>query len=111
MIYAKAAYSATAASLHWLTAIPVVGCVGCVMKAQNSPKEEVGTWMHRHKSLGLLSAMIVAPRLAYRVFNMSAVRLSTIHLVAGPHLAFLPAGMKLVIAFSQGPFLCCAVQG
>jgi hypothetical protein len=74
MSYAKAAYSVTASNLHWFTAIPVVGCIGCVLKAQNSPKNEVGTWMHRHKSLGLLSAMIIAPRLAYRVFNMSAVR-------------------------------------
>ena len=42
---------------------------GCVLKCQQSPKEEKGKWMHRHKSLGLLTGLIVAPRLGYRIFN------------------------------------------
>lgn len=29
--------------------------------------------MHRHKSLGLLTGMIVAPRVAYRLSNMAGV--------------------------------------
>jgi hypothetical protein len=28
-----------------------LGCVGCVLKAQQAPKPEKGKWMHRHKSL------------------------------------------------------------
>jgi cytochrome b561 len=31
--------------------------------------------MFRHKSLGLLTGMIVAPRLAYRLVNRSSVRI------------------------------------
>ena len=38
----KTAYSVTAAYYHWLVAIPAVGCVGSVLKAQQrggaSPK-------------------------------------------------------------------------
>lgn len=70
----KTAYSVTAASYHWLVAIPAVGCVGSVLKAQQSPKGEKGTWMWRHKSLGLLTGIFVAPRLAYRVFNRAAYK-------------------------------------
>ena len=56
-----------------MVAIPLVGCVGTVLKAQQAPKEEKGKWMFRHKSLGLLTGMVVAPRLAYRVLNRGAV--------------------------------------
>ena len=51
-----------------------MGCVGTVLKSQQAPKEEKGLWMHRHKSLGLLTGMIVLPRVAYRLGNMTAVR-------------------------------------
>jgi len=74
MSIAATAYSITASNFHWLSAIPMLGCVGCVLKAQDSPKEDKGTWMFRHKSLGLLTGMIVAPRLAYRIVNRSSVR-------------------------------------
>jgi cytochrome b561 len=63
------AYSVTASWLHWATAASAIGCIGTVLKAQQSPKEEKGTWMFRHKSLGTLTAMIVAPRIAYRVIS------------------------------------------
>jgi hypothetical protein len=76
----KALYSTAASYFHWMVAIPAVGCVGTVLKAQNSPKEEKGKWMFRHKSLGLLTAMVVAPRLAYRVFSSKAVGF-TFHLI------------------------------
>jgi len=49
----------------------MIGCVGSVLKAQEAPKEQKGEWMFRHKSLGLLTGMLVAPRLAYRLLNMS----------------------------------------
>mmetsp|Transcript_10305 Transcript_10305/g.21647 ORF Transcript_10305/g.21647 Transcript_10305/m.21647 type:complete len:161 (+) Transcript_10305:116-598(+) len=74
MSVAAKAYTITASNLHWLSAIPMIGCVGCVLKAQDSPKSEKGTWMHRHKSLGLLTGMIVAPRLAYRIVNRSSYK-------------------------------------
>jgi 1,2-dihydroxy-3-keto-5-methylthiopentene dioxygenase len=64
--------------MHWLTAIPIIGCVGCVLKAQEAPKEDKGTWMHRHKSLGLLSGMIVAPRLAYRLVSRSSYSIESL---------------------------------
>lgn len=70
----KTAYSIAAANLHWLTAIPAVGCVATVLKAQEAPKEEKGMWMHRHKSLGLLTGMIVVPRVGYRLFQRSAYK-------------------------------------
>mmetsp|Transcript_16182 Transcript_16182/g.28256 ORF Transcript_16182/g.28256 Transcript_16182/m.28256 type:complete len:190 (-) Transcript_16182:332-901(-) len=78
MSFATTAYSVTASYLHWLSAVPMIGCVGCVLKAQQSPKEEKGKWMYRHKSLGLLSGMIVAPRLAYRIFNRAAYSVETL---------------------------------
>lgn len=68
----KMAYSITASSLHWAVAFPFIGCIGTVLQAQQAPKEEKGLWMHRHKSLGLLTGMIVAPRLAYRLLNRPA---------------------------------------
>eukprot|EP00934_Nitzschia_sp_Nitz4_P002987 Nitzschia sp. Nitz4//scaffold3_size479765//339526//340314//NITZ4_000141-RA/size479765-augustus-gene-1.614-mRNA-1//-1//CDS//3329550881//2977//frame0 len=68
----KALYSATAGAFHWMTAIPLIGCVGTVLKAQQAPKEEKGTWMYRHKSLGLLTGMIVLPRVGYRLLSSSS---------------------------------------
>ncbi|KAL7562977.1 hypothetical protein ACA910_018615 [Epithemia clementina (nom. ined.)] len=65
-------YSLAASWFHWAVAIPMVGCVGTVLKAQQAPKEEKGKWMFRHKSLGLLSAMIVAPRFGYRLLARSS---------------------------------------
>lgn len=69
----KQVYSAAASYFHWMVAIPLVGCVGTVLKAQQAPKEEKGKWMFRHKSLGLLTGMVVAPRFAYRILNRQAV--------------------------------------
>jgi cytochrome b561 len=70
----KTAYSIAAANLHWLTAIPAMGCVGSVLTAQQAPKSEKGKFMHIHKSLGLLTGMIVLPRVGYRLFNQSAYK-------------------------------------
>jgi 1,2-dihydroxy-3-keto-5-methylthiopentene dioxygenase len=72
MSFAASAYSVTASYLHWAAAVPMIGCVGCVLKAQEVKGPEKGTWMHRHKSLGLLTGMIVAPRIAYRLFSRSS---------------------------------------
>ena len=77
MSVAAKAYTATASSLHWLSGISMIGCIGSVLQAQNAPKGEKGKWMWRHKSLGLLTGMIVAPRVAYRIANRSAVSTGT----------------------------------
>lgn len=61
------AYSMTASAYHWAVAIPMIGTIATVIKCQNSPKPEKAKWMHRHKSLGLLTGMLVAPRVAYRL--------------------------------------------
>jgi cytochrome b561 len=53
----------------------MIGCVGTVLTAQRAPKEDKPRLMNLHKSLGLLTGMIVAPRVAYRIFNRAAVRL------------------------------------
>lgn len=81
------AYSISAANLHWLTAVPAIGCVATVLKAQDAPKGEKGKWMWRHKSLGLLTGMIVVPRVAYRVFNRSAYKVFPLEGSKLEHLA------------------------
>ncbi|KAL7546331.1 hypothetical protein ACHAWF_009665 [Thalassiosira exigua] len=63
------AYAVAASYYHWLVAAPLMGSVASVLICQQSPKEEKGKWMFRHKSMGLLTGLIVAPRLGYRVFN------------------------------------------
>jgi cytochrome b561 len=73
------AYSKGASAFHWLAAAPIIGCIGTVLAAQNAPKEEKGKWMHRHKSLGLLTGMIIAPRFAYRLISSQSYRVQ--HLV------------------------------
>jgi 1,2-dihydroxy-3-keto-5-methylthiopentene dioxygenase len=68
-MYARAGYAAFASYFHWIVAFPLIGTVATVLKAQQAPKEEKGEWMFRHKSLGLLTGMLVAPRVAYRVLS------------------------------------------
>lgn len=51
-------------------------CFNPVLQAQQAEKKDKGLWMHRHKSLGLLSGMIVLPRVGYRLFNAAKVRKS-----------------------------------
>lgn len=75
---AKLAYTATASSFHWMVAVPLVGTVASVLKAQQSPKAEKGKWMHRHKSLGLLTGCIVAPRFAYRLLAGSSYKVRNV---------------------------------
>ena len=51
--------------------------------------------MHRHKSLGLLSGMIVLPRVAYRLGNMAAVRTYVIM-----YIISCPGFVLVVVDFS-----------
>jgi cytochrome b561 len=45
---------------------------------QQAPKEDKGYWMFTHKSLGLLTGMVVAPRLAYRLVNRVAYKVEEV---------------------------------
>ena len=96
-------FSLTASWFHWAVAIPMVGCVGTVLKAQQSPKSEKGKWMFRHKSLGLLSAMIVAPRLCYRLLSRPAYNVrdiqgnSAFENMAGKFTHYLMYGWMVVM--------------
>ncbi|KAL3924032.1 MAG: hypothetical protein SGILL_001296 [Bacillariaceae sp.] len=78
MSFASSAYSVGASYFHWFAAVPMIGCVGTVLQAQQAPKEDKGRLMHLHKSLGLLTGMIVAPRLAYRIFNRAAYKVDAL---------------------------------
>lgn len=98
-------YSLTASWLHWATALPLIGCVGTVLKAQQAPKEEKGQWMFRHKSLGLLTGMIVAPRVAYRVISSGSYHVQklsghpeVLNMAAGATHLFLYAFMTVMPA-------------
>ena len=66
---AASAYTIAASYYHWIVAAPLMGSVASVLICQQSPKEEKGKWMWRHKSLGLLTGLVVAPRLGYRLIN------------------------------------------
>jgi cytochrome b561 len=68
------AYSRAAGMFHWLAAFPMIGCVASVLQAQQAPKELKADLMFRHKSLGLLTGLIVAPRFAYRLFNRAGYK-------------------------------------
>eukprot|EP00457_Paulinella_chromatophora_P010591 gb/GEZN01010699.1/.p1 GENE.gb/GEZN01010699.1/~~gb/GEZN01010699.1/.p1 ORF type:complete len:219 (-),score=30.52 gb/GEZN01010699.1/:212-868(-) len=67
------AYPLSVSVLHWLMAPTLMGAVGSVVIAQSLDKkdtefkENYGKWMWRHKSLGLLTGMLVVPRVANRV--------------------------------------------
>lgn len=61
--------------MHWVVAFPLIGCVATVLQAQNAPKEQKGELMRRHKSLGLLTGMLVAPRVGYRLLSSSKYKL------------------------------------
>ena len=75
MSYTRIGYTATASYYHWLVAFPLIGSVASVLQAQNAPKEQKGDLMWRHKSLGLLTGMLVAPRVAYRLLNRDSYHL------------------------------------
>jgi 1,2-dihydroxy-3-keto-5-methylthiopentene dioxygenase len=68
-------YTAAASYMHWIVAFPLIGSVASVLQAQSAPKEQKGELMWRHKSLGLLTGMLVAPRVAYRLLSRDSYRL------------------------------------
>lgn len=78
MSYARLGYTTTASYFHWIVAFPLIGCVATVLKAQQVPKTERGDWMWRHKSLGLLTAMLVTPRVAYRLLSRDSYNVASL---------------------------------
>mmetsp|Transcript_29783 Transcript_29783/g.70811 ORF Transcript_29783/g.70811 Transcript_29783/m.70811 type:complete len:183 (+) Transcript_29783:187-735(+) len=68
-------YTVAASYYHWAVAVPLTGSIACVLAAQQAPKGEKGPWMYRHKSLGLLTGLIVAPRLGYRIFKSASYKI------------------------------------
>jgi len=50
-------------------AVPMTVSIGAVLRAQQLPKrsEERQYWMRQHESFGVLTAVVLVPRLAYRV--------------------------------------------
>ncbi len=40
MSVAAKAYTATASSLHWLSGISMVGCIGCVLQVNTNKRRE-----------------------------------------------------------------------
>ena len=99
MSYPAAVYSITAAYYHWLVAVPLVGSIGCVLKAQQSPKEEKGKWMFRHKSLGLLTGIVVAPRVAYRLLSAQSYNVEKILGTSAAEHSFAKATHFLLYGF------------
>mmetsp|Transcript_23057 Transcript_23057/g.28285 ORF Transcript_23057/g.28285 Transcript_23057/m.28285 type:complete len:187 (+) Transcript_23057:115-675(+) len=74
-------YTKAATYYHWMVAVPLLGSVGAVLKAQDTPKErmeEKMTWMWRHKSLGVLTGLVVAPRLGYRLMNIGKYHIESL---------------------------------
>lgn len=58
-------YTQLMSVMHWATAPAMMGTVATVMYSQfGAEKKDKGTWMWRHKSLGLLTAFLAAPRIA-----------------------------------------------
>merc|ERR1712166_565950 len=78
---APLAYSRAASIHHWAVGGALLGTIGCVLKCQQSPKEEKGAWMFRHKSLGLLTGLLVLPRLATKLTSVSPGRLPGGHII------------------------------
>ena len=59
------AYSRATSSLHWLSAVSLIGAVGSALKAQSTTdKKTKGEIMFYHKSLGLLTGILLVPRVA-----------------------------------------------
>jgi 1,2-dihydroxy-3-keto-5-methylthiopentene dioxygenase len=61
------AYSKALSLFHWAVGLSMIGSIGAVLQAQQVKGKEKGVWMFRHKSLGLLAGILVAPRVLLRV--------------------------------------------
>ena len=79
--------------LHWAMAPALTGSILCVLKAQQydwkTSPEPKGIWMYRHKSLGLLTAIIAVPRI------MTKLSAPAVAAVSGP------AGIQMAARLSH----------
>uniref|UniRef100_A0A7S2UZ64 Cytochrome b561 bacterial/Ni-hydrogenase domain-containing protein n=1 Tax=Fibrocapsa japonica TaxID=94617 RepID=A0A7S2UZ64_9STRA len=64
-----ASYTKAVSYMHWLSAPAMLGCVGTVLQAQQVKGKSKGDFMFYHKSLGLLSGILVAPRLGAKLIS------------------------------------------
>ena len=66
--------------LHWGMAPALTGSILCVLKAQQydwkTSGEQKGLWMFRHKSLGLLTGMLVVPRIWVKMTSPAVAALA-----------------------------------
>lgn len=94
-----AVYTKAASYYHWMVAAPLLGSVASVLIAQEIPKEDKegkGKWMWRHKSLGVLTGLVVAPRLGYRLMNIGKYQIE--HLPGhGPIMGILSNASHLAL--------------
>lgn len=65
---------------HWVGGFAVLGAVGGVLGARQAGKEQflgrdAGDWMWFHKSCGLLTGMVLLPRLAMRLSTRAPAHL------------------------------------
>mmetsp|Transcript_48497 Transcript_48497/g.58718 ORF Transcript_48497/g.58718 Transcript_48497/m.58718 type:complete len:188 (+) Transcript_48497:92-655(+) len=93
----SALYSQTASYFHWAVAFPLMASIGAVLKAQSAPKEEKGLWMHRHKSMGLLTGMIVAPRVGYRLVKWAKYKIP--HVTGTGHIEHKAADFSHILLY------------
>mmetsp|Transcript_16838 Transcript_16838/g.31903 ORF Transcript_16838/g.31903 Transcript_16838/m.31903 type:complete len:115 (+) Transcript_16838:34-378(+) len=62
------AYTGAMKWMHWITGGAIIGCFATVQKAMNTKdKKEKGKFMKLHKSLGLVVAGLVVPRVGLRL--------------------------------------------
>eukprot|EP01134_Creolimax_fragrantissima_P003576 CFRG3576T1 len=66
--------------MHWLVAPSLLGCIGAVMRAQQLKGKEKGKVMFYHKSLGLLTGLLVVPRIAVMIMSKKPAPFSTNYL-------------------------------
>ena len=97
------AYPIAASYFHWFAAAPMIMSIGSVLKAQDSPKSEKGLWMHRHKSFGLLSGIIVAPRVGYRLMNATKVCVCIYNLILGQDCVMFGKKFSFVFNMTSNP--------
>ncbi|KNC86665.1 hypothetical protein SARC_01202 [Sphaeroforma arctica JP610] len=70
-------YSKAMSYMHWLTVPAVLGCVGTVLYAQTLKGKPRGNMMFWHKSLGLLTGIIAAPRVAVMLTSRKPAAFNT----------------------------------
>ena len=110
-------YSTGVQIMHWGMGICLGGAVSTVLLAQNTKdKEEKGKYMWIHKSFGTAAAMLIVPRLVFRLTSsapgpipgtqaIERILANIGHLVMYGFAIFLPvSGVVMVSLFDQEVF-------